>query len=275
MDFIKCEALGNEFIVLINTPLPSSELTVKLCNPVSGPGGDGIIHLASKKADSSLWHTTVINCDGTNGDFSGNGLRCGALCLGTKNVKFVIANQIIEASVTKGKVSLSLSNDYSASKRDLTDSMKAIDFEKLLGITRTSLSYLHIGNPHLIIDTCGEKVIITESVKDKINELRQRETLVADGINVTIMTDSPGTSTNMRLTTFERGVGLTPGCGSAALAAFITIKNENKTIKAAKFTSQGGIIELSERDNKIVMTGNVKKIFDGTYDMVDNEYGKR
>ena len=316
MNFTKCEALGNEFIVLINTPLPSSEVIINICNKSTGPGGDGIIHITSQNAlDDQVWNTTIVNSDGSNGGFSGNGLRCGALCLAlqedfcnTHELTFAITNssdsdrskssnrgnskssdsdnEIITAIVGKSSVSLFFNNDYSKSEKELTDSMKSIDFKEILNVSSTSLHYLDIGNPHLIIDTCGEKVIFTQLVRSKLNELRQRNALLQGGINVSIINgykreenNKIDTETNtlleIEITTFERGVGITPSCGSAALASFIALRNCDNFLKSASFKSKGGAIELSEMNNEVIIRGNAKKLFDGTYDMVNNGFTKR
>lgn len=318
MDFIKCEALGNEFIVLIDTPLPSPEEAIMICNTSgepcsaltepcnmskepsralaeprdipSGPGGDGIIHLAQKATsdDSQLWYPTVINCDGTDGGFSGNGLRCGALCILSKESKnpsmndkfaesqsidFEINGETIKAQATGNIVSLLFEQNYSTSQLPLTVKMKAVDYEGILNVNSVSLQYLNVGNPHLIINTEEEEPTFTDEVKGKLDVLRQHNILLTGGINVSIITKTD--SEDYRITTFERGVGITPSCGSGALAALISLENNEKPLKSASFTSKGGIINLSKEDNKILMTGNVKKIFDGSYDMVNNTFTKK
>jgi diaminopimelate epimerase len=297
MNFIKCEALGNEFIVLIDGPIPSPELAINICRAPEGPGGDGIIHLAKIKTGNKnqLWNPTVLNCDGTDGGFSGNGLRCGALCilsetpgniseppdnrLQIRSIDFVLNGETITAKATENKVSLLFKKDYSTAIKPLNSRMKAVNGEKLLNVNSASVSYLDVGNPHLIINTGKEKPAFTDETRKKLDELRQYETLLDEGINVTVITETG--DENFDITTFERGVGLTLSCGSASLAAFITLKHtgnipqkKSGDLKSASFTSKGGVITLSKEDNGILMTGNVKKIFDGTYDMVNNTYTK-
>ncbi len=290
MHFTKCDALGNLFIVLINEPFPTKEQAKKICSSRSGPGADGIIHL-NPIQESLSWKATVINCDGTDGNFSGNGLRCGAFCLKqhrtltfnklpTKQqpanlykepLNFIIGGQTVSATVNKETVSLIFEKNYDALELPLSEAMKKIDFAGLLNISSPSIACIDVGNPHLIINTGNEKINLTKTLSNKLNKLRQPDILLSGGINISIMTETTNIASKneILLTTFERGVGLTPSCGSAAMAAFILTKKNT-----GHFISKGGIITFEKSNNQIIMTGNIKKIFCGAYDMVNNTYTK-
>jgi diaminopimelate epimerase len=79
--FVKTQALGNDFILVEQTPkIPAdhSELGKRICHRYFGVGGDGLI-LWTPSGDS--FKLRIINMDGSEAECSGNGLRCLAAYL--------------------------------------------------------------------------------------------------------------------------------------------------------------------------------------------------
>jgi len=291
-------ATGNVFLVLINTKLPSKMAAINMCKakivdkvlpetsdkvpPETMAGADGIVHLIDRneKGQETTWNVKIINSDGSDGGFSGNGLRCAALCLFHKNssrktIKFSIKEQIVTATIDEENiVSLIFSNPWFKILK-LTTLMKNSSFKKLLNVPALSLTCINVGNPHLIINTLKHKVYYTDEIKENLDKLRLNGNLTKEGLNVSIITKERD---RWNIKTFERGVGETPGCGSAALAAFISLrcinitsshhKNENDI--ALSFASKGGILKLFKKNNTIVLRGNVKKLFNDTSIMSHN-----
>lgn len=79
--FTKMHGLGNNYIYidLFHTDLPEerlSELAVKMSNPNTGIGSDGMILIhPAEKAEVGM---RIFNKDGSEGMNCGNGLRCTA-----------------------------------------------------------------------------------------------------------------------------------------------------------------------------------------------------
>jgi diaminopimelate epimerase len=71
----------------------------------------------------------------------------------------------------------------------------------------------------------------------------------------------------IRLRTFERGVGLTRACGTAACAALVSAARTGRAGRAATVTLPGGelLIEWDARDH-VWMTGPVEYEFSGAFD---------
>jgi diaminopimelate epimerase len=65
---------------------------------------------------------------------------------------------------------------------------------------------------------------------------------------------------HIRLRVWERGVGLTRACGSAACAALVAAVRDNLTEREARISLPGGDLMIAWRasDNHVLMTGPVE-----------------
>jgi diaminopimelate epimerase len=65
---------------------------------------------------------------------------------------------------------------------------------------------------------------------------------------------------HIRLRVWERGVGLTQACGSAACAALVAAARDDRAERKARVSLPGGdlTIEWRESDNRVWMTGPVE-----------------
>jgi diaminopimelate epimerase len=72
---------------------------------------------------------------------------------------------------------------------------------------------------------------------------------------------------HIRLHVWERGVGLTRACGSAACAALVAASRKRLTERRATVSLPGGdlVIEWRERDDHVLMTGPVELEHEGTF----------
>jgi diaminopimelate epimerase len=75
MKFAKAHGLGNDFILVAATAAPSnvSSWARRLCDRHVGVGGDGVL-LYGPAPDGVTMR--LVNMDGSDGEISGNGLRC-------------------------------------------------------------------------------------------------------------------------------------------------------------------------------------------------------
>src|SRR5687768_5110213 len=78
--FVKTHALGNDFILVplqvVDSDFP--RLARRICDRNFGIGADGLI-LWSPAGD--VFKLRIFNCDGSEAECSGNGLRCTAAYL--------------------------------------------------------------------------------------------------------------------------------------------------------------------------------------------------
>jgi diaminopimelate epimerase len=81
IDFIKTHALGNDFLLTERGEIPESGLSglaIRICDRNFGVGADGLIYW---KLSGDVFDLRIFNCDGSEPECSGNGLRCTAAYL--------------------------------------------------------------------------------------------------------------------------------------------------------------------------------------------------
>src|SRR5215470_6748331 len=84
MDFVKTQALGNDFILVERAAIATKDdgkfpsLGQRICDRHFGVGADGLI--VWRQTDR-FFDLRIINSDGSEAECSGNGLRCVAAFL--------------------------------------------------------------------------------------------------------------------------------------------------------------------------------------------------
>src|SRR5712675_608633 len=81
IDFIKTQALGNDFLLTERGAIPESGLSglaQRICHRNFGVGADGLIYWS---LSGDIYDLRIFNCDGSEPECSGNGLRCTAAYL--------------------------------------------------------------------------------------------------------------------------------------------------------------------------------------------------
>uniref|UniRef100_UPI002FD033C4 diaminopimelate epimerase n=1 Tax=Wolbachia endosymbiont of Pentidionis agamae TaxID=3110435 RepID=UPI002FD033C4 len=119
---------------------------------------------------------------------------------------------------------------------------------------------VNIGNPHLIFFV---KNIINVPFEKLAPTLENHE-LFPNKINVSVAEISK--KKHIILKTWERGVGITDSCGSAACAALVaSILRKYISHKETRVKLIGGdlLIEWDETTNNVFMTGKVEYVFHG------------
>lgn len=85
ISFCKFHGFGNDYIVVESAQLSEissiSEFAQTICQRHYGAGADGIAVLEKLDGDSADYNCRIINPDGSEASFSGNGTRCAAAYL--------------------------------------------------------------------------------------------------------------------------------------------------------------------------------------------------
>ena len=246
MHYTKMHGAGNSFVITedLHGELQSEDLSVlalRLCDPETGPGADGLMVLvpADKDADFRM---LFYNSDGSSGEMCGNGARCaarygfehklapdpGRICIQAT------AGLVTGRRITKEQYEIRLNNpsviDLHCCARIKTDPFSGIQSESgspssARGYSRNVLcSYIELGSPgipHAVVSARPEMVNNPESIRDLASALRSSPSF-PKGANVTFV--APAGKQLVRAVTYERGVeDFTLACGTGCCAAAVSL----------------------------------------------------
>ncbi|MDD4688744.1 MAG: carbamoyl-phosphate synthase large subunit [Eubacteriales bacterium] len=277
LNFVKMTGSGNDYIYFdcFTQTIDNPEgLSIRLCDRHFGIGGDGVVLIGpSDVADANV---RIFNKDGSEGQVSGNALRCVAKYLydndtvrkesmtietpvGLKPIEvYVQDGKVISAKVDMGKAIFTPSQiPVKLSGEEVVDRPVDID-GNIYNITCVSM-----GNPHC--------VVFTNSLKDldieKIGSAFENNPLFPERVNTEFVKVIDDTTIYMRA--WERGNGETWACGSGACAAAVAaVKNgycKKNTDICVKL--KGGNLIINYTKDGVYMTGDAKLTFAGSVEI--------
>ena len=261
----KMDGLGNDFVIIDQRSKDlklSKEQVIKICNR-NFIGCDQLILI--NKIDSKKDSLFFYNADGSISGACGNGTRCVAKLLSEENkeniinletssgklISKILDNNIVETNIGKATTEWEkIPLNREANTKNLEIKIKSINNSEFTGGIA-----VNVGNPHVIF--------FVENLEDykieKIGPEIENNKLFPEKCNVTIanIVDNK----NIKVKVWERGVGLTKACGTAACATayagFITGQTSNES----KIKFELGDLSIKiENDHSISMCGAVSKI---------------
>ena len=120
--------------------------------------------------------------------------------------------------------------------------------------TLHSPSVINVGNPHVVFWV--DKPIESYDL-GRFGPLIENHPLFPERVNVTLAEVTAPTALHIR--TWERGVGLTRACGTAACAAAVSAMRKRRAERKVTVTLPGGPLAIEwTADNHILMTGPVE-----------------
>ncbi len=224
IEYILCHGSGNRF-VMINaveqdlTGLMNVDFVQKICHNNSS---DGVLFLT--KDVSGLYAMRMFNTDGSEAEMCGNGIRCVARMVSELYVKepkfdMVSGKKIYEITheeqISDGVETFSVEIDIATHSADFTLSQDRFVGKRIEALdTSLYFTYLNLGNPH-IVALCDE--IDLDHLSMLGERVKKLPMIFPNGVNVSMMKYL--SSQQIFVATFERGVGLTPSCGTAMTAS--------------------------------------------------------
>lgn len=256
--FCKMQSLGNDFVVIdavqqkVNlTP----ELIRNLARRKQGIGCDQVLVVGpSEQADFSY---TIYNADGSQASHCGNGARCVA--------------RFIQEQGLSDKRTLSLA------LRDHVITAEVISYDHItvdMGIPKLEKSFtwehegrtwevnpVMLGNPHAILQTPP----LTETQMNAMGAALNQHPQFKDGVNMSFM--QVRDSAHIDLQVYERGVGLTLACGSAASAASAFAIERCNNERRVHVTMPGGQCDVAwpSSNASIQLIGDAVFVFKGQW----------
>lgn len=265
--FRKMNGLGNAFTVL-DLRESGAEITAEdarqIADPATGPGCDQVISLEHRNGVDGVF-MGVWNADGSEVGACGNAARCVGWLLmeesGDASADFSAgAGRLHATRVGETRVAVDMGEPRFGWREiplaEQMDDTRFIDV-KLGPIDAPTLwgpSAVNVGNPHCIffVDDAEAQEL------ERFGPLVENHPLFPERANVSVAeVKSPHA---IRLRVWERGVGITKACGTAACATLVAAHRRRLTERKAVLTLDGGdlAVEWRESDNRIIMTGPVE-----------------
>lgn len=272
--FRKMNGLGNDFAVL-DARLSGLRVgpadALRIADRTSGVGCDQVIVIEpSEQADAFM---RVLNADGSEVDACGNATRCVAALLaaerGRNDVSIETGAGILRGTMQQGgavtidmgppllgwqDIPLARAFDDTAS---LDVSFDGGDAGRL-----HSPGVVNVGNPHCIFIVTDIELCDLALIGPRI----EHDVLFPERANVSLAQVLGRDA--IRLAVWERGVGLTRACGTAACAAAVATVRKGLTDRKLSVGLPGGNLQIEWRaaDDHILMTGPWQLDYEGVFE---------
>ena len=269
LSFAKMEALANDFVVCetLSRAHAFTEDRVRLLSSRKlGIGFDQLLVAAPPSGPHQDFDYHIYNADGSRVYQCGNGARAVAAYLWRKklfahrSLRFLVGERVLTA---KPADSLETWADERLVEVDLGpfDAPKTLEIAlDFVGRTeqKVSLSTLNIGNPHALLEESPESPLLSPMGE----YLCGINSPLEKGVNLSFFEIQD--KQHIRLATFERGVGLTSACGSAAAAAVATLFQLGRVGAEVVVLMKGGKAKVNLREGHIHQSGPVRHLYAGT-----------
>lgn len=288
--FDKMQALGNDGIFInrenlsdadFNRLIKKEDIRKQICDHNYGIGADILTIYETKKdeAGNDQVQTWFFNPDGSSAELCLNATRCLGLLLknnlGVQQFDMTSADNVYPVDATDSakikvylKRSLISSIDPEASEDCVEHVQSAIDefWPEFVRKISLDIAALSVGNPHLIIMSRDE-----EFDDERFAEFKMLigmmfsvsdEDTFRNGANVSFA--SVSSKSKISLEVFERGVGFTRACGSAACAAAITAFSSDFIKPKVTVVQPGGKLDITiTEDETVIQEGPAHYVFKG------------
>lgn len=278
--FQKFHGFGNDYVVIEATELAAVDdlgaFTIGFCDRHTGVGSDGIAVLANSAEADADFECRIINPDGSEAGFSGNGTRCAVayahfnglwsekdLRLRTKSG---IKNYRLTETVAPGHYWFDAEIGHpgfsgaeipfagGAELATVIDQPVSVDGRDYL------VSCVNVGNPV----AC---VFVDDFFLDwrEVGRKLERHPKFPDRANIVFV--KPIDRENIELRIWERGAGETSASGTCSSGAAVLSAMTNRTGRRVSVHSKGGTTEITwrESDDEMMILGRADYIFSGTY----------
>lgn len=275
------EGAGNDFVIInsFEEQIPEDRLpalAVAVGDRHFGIGSDGLLVISPSDKPGHDFAYRMWNPDGSEAEMCGNGIRCyarfayerglttkTALTVDTKagTVKPVLqldaAGKVTGVRVDMGEPRLTRGQLPMVGNADerIVDEVLTLDGQEYR-ITAVSM-----GNPHIMIFVPDVDAIPLAQIGPKL------ETHPAFPRKTNVHFVQRISDSELKMRTWERGAGITLACGTGASATQVAAVLNGMTGRKALIHVPGGdlVIEWSEADNHVYMTGPATEVFTGVF----------
>ncbi len=229
--FTKAQTNGNDFVIIYESPEGySKKIIQRICDRRFGVGCDQLIFIKELQEKFEL---VFYNQDGTHAAMCGNGSAASIKYIhdkfrpGMRQYKFLVGSTLYEAEVVNDEISI-----YFPLPEVNGNTVKTGNLHKIFQMNEISL----------------------------ISELSERY----KDFNLHFVSSVAGGG-DIRVKTFERGVGWTMACGSGAVAIGGYLHSINLG-RNFEIIQDGGRSQIEVLEQSVRLTTNPELVFEGEYD---------
>ena len=284
LNFTKMHGIGNDYIYVnclekkLDNP---STLARKLSDRHFGIGSDGLVLIEpSSKADFTM---SMYNSDGSQAEMCGNAIRCVASYVYENNLIKKDDKLSLDIETLSGikKIKLNLKDSHlSTIEVDMGEPIldpgsipvnikkdQIVSEPVNIDGSEYKISCVSMGNPHTIIYV--DQDVKNLDIEPEGRKIENYISLFPKKTNVEFVRVIDRSNLSMRV--WERGAGETLACGTGACAVVVAsaLNGFVDRSRPVKVSLLGGelLIQWSQKDNHVYMTGTATKVFDGTVDL--------
>jgi diaminopimelate epimerase len=265
LPFTKMHGLGNDFVMInVNHTEQIQNLEAfskSIAERRLGIGCDQVIFFT--KVKPNYYKMQIYNADGSFAKACGNATRCLALLIKEKTEQEFItieaASRKLFCSVnTQSIVSVNM-GPASFNETWMPPQDKIWNLLNTYRLNTSKALCVDVGNPHLVI-FCDN---LSESEFEFLGKKFSTHELFPNGVNVNFVNVI---KSELHLTVWERGVGVSLACGSGACASFaaackLGFIQDDESLVYLKL----GSLKMKLKDNDIIMSGTATKVAVGKY----------
>ena len=274
--FTKMQGCGNDFVILDfeeyrKSRLFMGELARRLCDRHFGIGADGLIIPDMSVNDADIgWY--FYNSDGSTAQMCGNGMRCFA--------KYLYDNKIVEKERFSVKTGAGIIEPQILPYGDVKVKMSVpvLEPSKIPFIGEEALNQtisvkdrkfignaISMGNPHFVIFTTEDTMTLAQNYGPSIevhNSFPEKTNVEFIKIN---------SRTEIELSVWERGCGITLACGTGACASVVAGILNNLTEREVNVTLPGGAVTIEWQGSRedlshpVYLSGPAEYSFTGDF----------
>lgn len=264
--FCKFHGFGNDYIVFEAGDLREIENLGKfaraVCHRNTGIGGDGIAVLEKLDGNGADYACRIINPDGSEAGFSGNGTRCAVAYLYYKN---------LWNAETLTLQTMSGIKNYRLLSRDKNTFQFLAELGKPQSIADCGLRIadLNLELPTITLDVGNPVCVIFVNDFDEIDWRaagREIESHVHFPDRTNVVFVKILNRENIEIRIWERGAGETSSSGTCSIAAAVASAFAGKIERKASVHAEGGTTEAVWReDDEMLITGQADLVFCGEW----------
>jgi diaminopimelate epimerase len=274
--FVKMNGLGNE-IVVVDLRRQNARVGADEARAAAQPQGapyDQMMVLHAPRTPGTDAFVRIYNNDGSESGACGNGMRCVAELMFKETGKPALTFETPAGILNSWKDARPLFStvDMGPPRFAWNEIPLSEPFQDTRAIELQigpidqpilhSPSVVNMGNPHAVfwVDDVHAHDL------GRFGPLLENHPMFPERANITLA--NVRSRQHIVIRTWERGVGLTQACGSAACATAVAAVRLRKTDRKVTITLPGGDLEIEwrERDDHVLMTGPVAFEFEGKFD---------